>query len=349
MHVASSTVEAVEESSMCSGLVRSAFSEVLEDRCLSVSSPRVDYMKKLGKEILSQVAESEEKRKLFDDFSDELTASLEKICETGRSLKLYSAMRGRLWSGFHKAALSELPPVWNKLLSSLGIECKEHLLCQSVNQKLFETVMLKFFNSKSTDIGLLNSTRTMEEEVVLTVDEMNALRYVGGFVPYSLLKRFERHEKKYQQFFECLGDMAVVSETGGVDFLQYTKEWIGRVNRGGLFPLNNQTFTLFVEIEKQTRVLLTRHMHKSTSKNSEDFKENVISKIVDNEDVQFHWTLISQCIDKEEDATWLLFEIVKLYVTVRGFSIAATWLEQYKREEKLFTKKSVELRKKLAS
>ena len=234
--------------SVCSGLVRSAISEVLEDRCLSVSSPRVDYMKKFGKEILSQVAESEEISKLFEDFSDELCASLEKICETGRSLKSHSAVRGRLWSGFHKATLSELPPMWKRFISSLGIECKEHLLCQSVNQKLFEMVMLKFFNSKST-VDIQNSTSTTEE-VMLTKDELNALQYVGGFVPYSLLKRFERHEKKYRQFFECLEEMAVGNETGGVDFLEYTKEWIGKVNRGGLFPLNNQTFTLFVGIEK---------------------------------------------------------------------------------------------------
>ena len=89
-------------------------------------------------------------------------------------------------------------------------------------------------------------------------------------------------------------------------------------------------------------------MCKSTSKSSEDFKEDVISKILDNEDVQFHWTLISQCIEKDEEAAWILLEIVKLYVTIRGFSIAAMWLEQYKREEKLSTKKSVELRKQLA-
>ncbi len=54
-------------------------------------------------------------------------------------------------------------------------------------------------------------------------------------------------------------------------------------------------------------------------KTSEDLKDGVISKVVNSDGVQFHWT---QCIEKEEDVVWLLAEIVKLYVTIRGFSIA---------------------------
>ena len=48
--------------------------------------------------------------------------------------------------------------------------------------------------------------------------------------------------------------------------------------------------------------------------------------------------MISQCIDCEKDASWLLNKIVKLYVTIRGFSIAAMWMEAYKQAEKQMTK-----------
>ena len=52
-----------------------------------------------------------------------------------------------------------------------------------------------------------------------------------------------RKEKKYDHFVECLGDMAVESEHS--DFLNYTKEWIDKVNHGGLFPLNDMTYYFF--------------------------------------------------------------------------------------------------------
>ena len=51
--------------------------------------------------------------------------------------------------------------------------------------------------------------------------------------------------------------------------------------------------------------------------------EEVVKKITKNQDVQFQWSLVCQCID-EKDACWLLTEIVTLYVTIRGFSIAAS-------------------------
>ncbi len=99
--------------------------------------------------------------------------------------------------------------------------------------------------------------------------------------------------------------MAVGSDSS--DFLEYTKEWISKVDRGGLFPLNNQTFLLSSEVEKTTRTLLASRILNKRSITQDDVNEKI-------EEVQFHWTLISHCIDKNEDAYWLLHELVKLYV-----------------------------------
>ena len=52
--------------------------------------------------------------------------------------------------------------------------------------------------------------------------------------------------------------------------------------------------------------------------------------ILEDIDVQFYWTLISQDIENEEDAIELLTEICELWVTVRGFSMASAWLKEYK-------------------
>ena len=138
--------------------------------------------------------------------------------------------------------------------------------------------------------------------------------------------------------------MAVRSEHENVDFLAYTREWMDKVNRGGLFPLNDATYQFFISIEKEVRVLLPTYMAKSAD-SQEAFKELVIEQIAQSEDVQWNWTLISQCIDVEKDAIELLRDIITLWVTVRGFSITATWMEVYKKEAKLTTKKKPGLRK----
>ena len=127
-----------------------------------------------------------------------------------------------------------------------------------------------------------------------------------------------------------MGDIAVEGE--GSDVLVYTRKWLDQVNRGGLFPLNDSTFTFFVAIEKQVRNVLPCHVIKPSDK--ETFKKAVIEKVLQDEDVQFHWALINQDIDKPEDAVALLVEIVKLWVTIRGFSFAASWMEEYKKNSK---------------
>lgn len=60
--------------------------------------------------------------------------------------------------------------------------------------------------------------------------------------------------KKFEEFIQCLRDMAVESECSNV--FEYTKEWMDKVNRGGLFPLNDITYQLFIAIEKEVQVIL---------------------------------------------------------------------------------------------
>ena len=116
-------------------------------------------------------------------------------------------------------------------------------------------------------------------------------------------------------FVKCLGEMAVECEGTVHDFLSYTREWIARVNRGGLFPLNDMTYNIifFVSVEKEVRALLPTHMTKETDK--EAFQEVVLNRLVEIDEVQFTWTLVSQCSVSEEDAIELLRDKVSLWVT----------------------------------
>ena len=55
-------------------------------------------------------------------------------------------------------------------------------------------------------------------------------------------------------------------------------------------------------------------------------------------------SLVSQCIDSEEDAVELLHNIIFLWVTIRGFSLVATWMEMYKKSIHKTTKQKKSLR-----
>ena len=61
--------------------------------------------------------------------------------------------------------------------------------------------------------------------------------------------------------------------------------------------------------------------------------------------MQFFWCILSQDIDDPEQSEELLLEIIKLCVTVRGFSMVASWVEAYKHCQKKTVQKSTSLRK----
>ena len=49
---------------------------------------------------------------------------------------------------------------------------------------------------------------------------------------------------------------------------------------------------------------------------------------IEDEDVQFHWALVSADIHLEDHSQQLLSEVISLWVTIRGFSLAASWMEE---------------------
>lgn len=122
---------------------------------------------------------------------------------------------------------------------------------------MFDDCVCKYFTA------LAPTVEQSEIQVILTSDELNALRYACGYVAHSLLKKFERRKKKEAklfQFITCLGDMAVAGE--GESVLSYTEKWFAR---GGLFPLNDNSFAMFIEIEKCVRYYLPKHVLSSTA------------------------------------------------------------------------------------
>lgn len=330
---------------MASGMLRCAISSV-KDKTPSQSS-RSCQLRRWGQEILDKSAQGEAETAAFDRFSEQLIHCMrERIQVVTKGLKLNSSKRTKIWSEFHRIRLDASGPMrslWKELLTKLGIKGTEAdpLLEQSVYNEIFTILVSEYFTSQSA-----HSNESDTTPVELTSDELNAMRYACGYVPRSLLKKYEiKCGDMYSQYVQCLGDMAVEGE--GDDILTYTRKWFDQVNRGGLFPINDNTFSFFVEIEKCVRMVLPKHMVRGEADKA-SFKKSVLDVIVKNESVQFYWTLLSQDIENLENSEALLTEIVHLWVTIRGFSMAASWMEEYKINTRKTTQKSTGLRKSIS-
>ena len=317
---------------MASGMIRSAASTVKEENS-GIDSPKSTGIVSFCEEFLLTIMKGEKEIDLFDKFSltivDALKKSLKELPNSA------DAKREKVWREFHQMSVSQLPKLWKTFFTSMNLD-NNQLFQQSVNMKVFQMLLKESFTS-------LSAGASGSSVVQLTGDEFNVMRYACGFVPHKLLKKYEAGRiKRSPQCIECLGNMAVASENE--DYQSYSRHWIDIVNRGGLFPLNDQAFAFFSAVETKVRALLPC----TATSQASDSCEATVRQVVEDDDVQWEWCLLSQDIDSYEEGAEVLNDIVKLWVTIRGFSLAASWLEKSKKKEKKTTKKSTGLRKQLS-
>ena len=67
------------------------------------------------------------------------------------------------------------------------------IFTQSVNFKVFQMLVKERI--------ALYSQACEPKEIAFTTDELNAMRYVCGFVPFSLLRKYESGRNTFTQFF----------------------------------------------------------------------------------------------------------------------------------------------------
>ena len=137
--------------------------------------------------------------------------------------------------------------------------------------------------------------------------------------------------EKAAQFVECIDSMHMSGPSSSL--LQYTREWVDRINRGGLFYVSDSAYNFFVATEMALQVVLMNHIHTSyklSAAESRAKKAAIVDDTVHNEDVLFHYHILAVDIKREDDALELLKHVTELWLTIRGFAMAKKWMEEYK-------------------
>ena len=271
----------------------------------------------------------------FDFFCRELTATINTSFTSVGKVRPQLA-RERAFRTFHQLRSLKLPDIWKRLSHELKLPPVNSLQLQAVNFQLFKKLLVDAFALLTATPGAMTQRR-----VNLSSEEDNAIRYASGFVATKLLKKYEDMKgEKAAQFVECLSNMG--SSGDDASFYRYTHEWITNIDRGGLFHISDDTFCFFKAIEIKTQECLPGHFRSQSSDNS---KDSLLKAVIDDQDVQCYWHMLALYIIKDEDVAELLHAIVDLWITMRGFALTSSWLEQYKLANKKNVKKSKSLRK----
>ncbi|KAL5502932.1 hypothetical protein EMCRGX_G009790 [Ephydatia muelleri] len=146
----------------------------------------------------------------------------------------------------------------------------------------------------------------------------------------------EKCKKKKIELLNCIGDIMESHDSVQSD----SNNWIKLVDRGGLTFVNNQTFELFLAMEREVR------SHLQDPGKPVNFMSDIAPKVKNNEDVLFCWSGLSSSWDEESSKT-LFKMVVDLWLTICGYSNASAWIEKYKVSQMKSNQKSNSIRKQL--
>ena len=231
-----------------------------------------------------------------------------------------------MWGAYHQLRTARtFVEDWDAFLS-MSIRCKAlPAFCQFVTHYIFKKLI-------KTEYALTNASPELSTRSLSHI-EQNALRYVAGYVLRKVRNQLEAssHPKKDEMVLlvmECAGDE--FDENCG------TETWTNMVDRGGLWHINDQTYSLFVIMEEELR----QHYTLGKSGNT---KDSAIKAILQSNDLLFEWCIIASEAD-DDIATQVLQRIVQLYITIRGFAFATSCLDMYKQAHKKTLQKKKALR-----
>ena len=126
---------------------------------------------------------------------------------------------------------------------------------------------LQYLVKERKTIQCLPVNGISSEDLQLTAVEENTLRYVSGYIPYSL-------RQKYLKLKDGVTSRAILSvikfwcvdpASSSKTFLQYTKEWTNNINRGGLINVTDEFYIFIRHMEMPARNILNTNLMKKYS------------------------------------------------------------------------------------
>lgn len=174
-----------------------------------------------------------------------------------------------------------------------------------------------------------------------SVVEENAIYYAAGYVVQNLIKKFQRSSDSDAHVYVGVLLHMVGEDISGAllendTYLEYVKVWTSNTDRGGLRHASDDTYRFFLALESRVYGLIK----------SDNMKGKVISETIDDENLIFLWEVATD-MSHGRQSSKLLQEVVELWYTIRGYSIASKILEQYKKATKTTTKGRKGIRKEL--
>ena len=105
------------------------------------------------------------------------------------------------------------------------------------------------------------------EDLRLIAVEEKTLRYVSGYIRYSLRQKYLKLKDGVTSgaILSVIEFLCVDPASSSKTFLQYTKEWTNNINRGGLINVTDEFYIFIRHMEMSARNILNTNLMKKYS------------------------------------------------------------------------------------
>nr|XP_054774354.1 uncharacterized protein LOC129282483 [Lytechinus pictus] len=276
----------------------------------------------------------------LQDIFATILKSVWEVTERGRHMAVGSSSNAVLWKGFHELRLNDgLATKWQEFVVGLDVEISEFsigFLLQGVLEGTVKTIL-----------GIRNEHKEHEtaSREEFSIHDEQVLRYVAGFVPFALRKRYRRQKSQVaSEFVRFLDGLRAKEDnhTQADSFLAYTSVWTTVQNRGGLFEVHDECYKLFRAMELETRKHVSDEL--LLQGRAEPIKDILHGAVLNNMHVLNMWNRIQGCDLPHGDE--LLKTMVRYWVEIRLRAYVKLFMDK-RRDEAKASKREKGLRKKL--
>ncbi|XP_066301667.1 uncharacterized protein [Branchiostoma lanceolatum] len=245
------------------------------------------------------------------------------VITAGDTSVLFTAGNEVMWAAYHKLCSGEVfHSLWNNLMSKLKKDPCPSLYI-FITKKVFEGLLkMKHNVDAPPSSGNCNSDdiRNMSEA------EEQVLRYVAGYIPHALLKRYKKCNNKIAKLYVSVLEQWKVSGTRHSDtsFLKYTEGWVNAVDRGGLFNVTDKVYLFFRAMEKIVRS--TANIQQLNQGIATGIKHETIRKLETDFLVNKYWCVIACDITDEKASVALMEKVLSYYVNLRCKAFADAYM-----------------------
>ena len=269
-----------------------------------------------------------------DSFRDSCVAMCQFLLETLHNNDVSREIgKEEMWSDIHlKLCNGDMDHFWRNFLQlhmpAFEPSSLEFKICiQTLAMGTIEFIIKKENAERNQEIKL--------ENVPLSNHEQEVIYHIGGFIVYSLKKKYlqlSKSEKLRQTALaavQLLNSFTFVETNQTLSFLDFSHRWTSLISRGGLIKTNNNYFLFIRRIEEIVRRTLNVHFIKKY--NGEDLRDIIVKQLQESSLLTSNWEVLSRMLPSESLASQIKSKIFYKWVDIRARSYVQCFMQILKR------------------